>query len=261
VTEWRFGSRVSRFAGYTASTFLTATGILIDAGMPSAAREFAALVERHDVRGAMLTHHHEDHAGNVAELVARRIPIWMAAETATSLAAVAPIRAYRRLTWGAMPSLTASVTPLEPGQLMPVATPGHAADHHVFWDAGTRTLFGGDLYLGTAVRIMQRTEDPWQLLDSLERTAALEPERLFDAHRGLVVDAAAALRAKAAWLRETIDAIAARITRGDDDTTILRTLLGGESLVGRLSGGEYARRNLVRAVRAGRSAMQSSRTE
>ena len=73
---------------------------------------------------------------------------------------------------------------------------------------------------------------------------------MFCAHRGLVLQPAAALRAKAAWTRALIATITTHITRGATDAQILRTVMGGESLTGWASGGEYSRRNFIRAVRA-----------
>ncbi|MCC7054192.1 MAG: MBL fold metallo-hydrolase [Gemmatimonadaceae bacterium] len=249
VTEWKFSTRRSRLIGYTASAFLTADGVLVDTGIPARRAELEALLDRHPVRGVMVTHHHEDHAGNVEAVARRGLPLWLPAATRPLVTAVAPIRLYRSLTWTPMPPLVTPEEAFVPDSLVPVATPGHSVDHHAFWDGSTRTLFSGDLFLGVKVRIAHHDEDPWTLLASLERAAALEPLRLFDAHRGLVPDAAAALRAKAAWTRDLITRIAHRIDRGDSDARILREQLGGESMTGRASFGEYSRRNLVAAVR------------
>ena len=253
VTEWRFATRLSRFAGYTASAFLTPDGMLIDTGIPACGAAFEQLLSATAVRGVVVTHHHEDHAGNVERVARRGIPIWLAPATLPLVTTVERLRAYRRLTWTSMPPLTSAVTPFVSAALAMVPTPGHSADHHVVWEPGTRTLFSGDLFLGVAVRVMHMNEDPWQHVESLERAAALEPARMFCAHRGLVPDPVTALRAKAQWTRDTIAAITTAITRGATDAQILASVLDGESLTGRLSGGEYARRNFIRAVRRGLS--------
>lgn len=255
VTQWRFTSLGSRLAGYTVSTFLRSDGVLIDTGPPAARRDFARLLAASGVDGVAVTHHHEDHAGNVELVAARGIPTWLAATTTALVRTVAPIGAYRRVTWSAMPPLRSAVTPFAPAPLEPIATPGHTADHHVLWDARSRTVFAGDLFLGVAVRIAHHDEDLWASIASLERVAALEPERMFCAHRGLVRDAASALRAKAAWMREMIETITMAVRAGQSDDAIVRSVMGGESLTGWASAGEYSRRSFVRLVRSGRSAI------
>jgi glyoxylase-like metal-dependent hydrolase (beta-lactamase superfamily II) len=251
VTQWRFASPWSRLAGYTASAFLTTDGVLVDTGIPASRREFARLLDTHEVRAVMITHHHEDHAGNVEQVAARGLPLWLPDATLPLVTRVERIRAYRRFTWFSMPPLRSPVVRFTPDALTPVFTPGHSGDHHVLFDPASRTLFSGDLFLGVAVRITHHDEDPWQQIDSLERAAALRPVRMFDAHRGLVPNAAAALMAKATWIREMITTIESAIARGQTDAQILRAVMGGESVTGVASGGEYSRRNFIRAVRRG----------
>lgn len=249
VAQWRFSTVASRLTGYTASAFLTGDGVLIDTGIPATSREFEGLLDSATIRGVMITHHHEDHAGNV-ELVARRgIPLWIAPGTLPLITTVERIRAYRRYTWTPMAPLRSTVVQFESETLIAIHTPGHCADHYAIWEPGTRTLFSGDLFLGVAVRIAHHDEDPWRMIESLERAAALEPVRMFDAHRGLVPDAAAALRAKAEWTRQLIATIVEQMSNGDSDAQILKSVMGGESLTGYASGGEYSRRNFIRNVR------------
>ena len=250
VTQWRFASVASRLTGYSASAFLTADGVLIDTGIPACAREFERLLDATAIRGVIITHHHEDHAGNTETVARRGIPVWVAPRTLPLVSAPAPTGAYRRLTWRAMRPLTSTLTPFAPDSLTPIAAPGHCADHHIVWHAESRTLFSADLFLGVAVRIAHHDEDLWVGLTSLDAAAALEPARMFCAHRGFVPDPGSALKAKAAWTREMIESIAARIGRGETDTQILQSEMGGESLTGWASTGEYSRRNFIRAVRS-----------
>ena len=51
---------------------------------------------------------------------------------------------------------------------------------------------------------------------------------MFDAHRGLVENPVAALRAKRDWLTETVGAIERRLSAGESESRILRDVLGGE---------------------------------
>jgi hypothetical protein len=83
---------------------------------------------------------------------------------------------------------------------------------------------------------------------------ALGPDRMFDAHRGLVRDPRGALEAKVAWLDGAIGRVTELIARGWDDPTIQRAVLGHDGMVGVVSRGEYSKRNFVAAVRRDSSA-------
>ncbi|HJU66663.1 MAG TPA: MBL fold metallo-hydrolase [Gemmatimonadaceae bacterium] len=236
--------------GYSVCVFLV-RGQLIDTGFPGASETIARLLDERSPTGIVVTHQHEDHAGNV-ELAARRgVPIAMARVTEDALrAGEANVGLYRRACWGTMAPLRAAIEPHEPVGLELIATPGHSPDHHVVWDAERETLFAGDLFLGVKVRVARPMEDPRALAASARRAAALRPQRLFDAHRGLVPNGAEMLRAKAAWLEETIGAVDAHIARGWSDRAITRAVLGREDVVALVSRGDLSRLNFVRAVRA-----------
>ena len=77
-----------------------------------------------------------------------------------------------------------------------VHTPGHAPDHVCFWDAGSRTVFCGDLaVMGTTVYIPATLGgDLAQYLASLRRILDLEPARLLPAHGPVIDDPGRVLR-------------------------------------------------------------------
>lgn len=255
VTRIRLWSRIGAAFGYDASVFVT-RGAFVDTGFPRAAGEIAVLARRMAPRGAFVTHWHEDHAGNVATLVALGIPISATAATLAMLRERPPGRLYRRLVWGRSERLTSSVEAFDDPALRMIATPGHTADHHIVWDAERGTLFAGDLWLGVRARLMHESEDPSRMVESLRVVAALEPARMFDAHRGEVANPGRAIAARIDYLEQTIGAITERIGQGRSDGAIVREVLGGEELMAVASVGEYSRRNFVRAVRreaAGRS--------
>jgi glyoxylase-like metal-dependent hydrolase (beta-lactamase superfamily II) len=251
VVRLRMHSVASRAVGLDVSAYVI-RGVLIDTGFHRARHALIDAIGHLALRGAIVTHAHEDHAGNVALLAARGLPILVRDDSASTLRAHPPIRRYRRLVWGHAPALTATVTPFAPDDLVTVHTPGHAPDHQVVWDPRTSTLFSGDLWLGVRARVLHASEDPYLIVDSLRAVLALEPRRMFDAHRGEVRDPVRAIGDKIAWLTETLGTIDARIRAGWSDRAIVRHVLGGEERAALVSGGEYARRNLVRAVRSHR---------
>ena len=243
MSWWR-----SRTAGYGVSAFST-RGALIDTGFPGVRGEFERLLDTLRPDGVILTHYHEDHAGN-AELVARRgIPLAAPPATLPLIRSRQQMGAYRRWCWGAVPTLASPVVPFEHPMLELVPTPGHSADHHAVWDAEREVLFAGDLFLGVKVRVARPGEDPRILAASLRQAAALRPRLMFDSHRGPVADPTKALIAKAEWLEDAIAMVDRYAQAGWSDGEITRAVLGKEELVAYASFGDLSRLNFVRAVR------------
>jgi endoribonuclease LACTB2 len=248
VTRVRLWSRIGAAAGYDVSVYLT-RGVLIDTGFPHAAAEMRGLVREVGVQGAIVTHWHEDHAGNAGHVAHLGVPLDLAAETVAMLRTRPSIRFYRRAVWGRPPHFPAMFERFEHPELRRVPTPGHSDDHHVVWDAERETVFSGDLWLGVRSRVMHEHEEPHRIVESLKRVAALAPRQMFDAHRGPVVDPKRAIAARVAYLEDRIGEIERRVREGWTDRAIVRLVLDGEESVARFSFGEYARTNFVRAVR------------
>lgn len=250
VTRICMSTRAGRSLGYTASAYLV-RGVLVDTGFPAVARQMAALLRSERPAGALITHWHEDHAGNVGLLAATGVPLALSDATLARLRDMPDIGWYRRVVWGTVSPFRARFQRFEPDTLRLVPTPGHSDDHHVVWDAERETLFSGDLFLGVKVRLAHPGENPRELARSVRAAAALHPNRMFDAHRGLVPRPVEALLAKAQWLDNTIGEIERRIDAGWNDRAIVQDVLGREQLTSVVSRGKMSKENLVRAVRRG----------
>jgi glyoxylase-like metal-dependent hydrolase (beta-lactamase superfamily II) len=252
VTRLRLSSWRGRLVGYEVSAYLL-DGVLVDTGFPRGARAMGAAVDALKPRGAIVTHWHEDHAGNVPLLASRGLPLVMHPACESALRSQPSVRLYRHLVWGQTPRFDQTRRDFDPAPLEIVPLPGHTPDHVGVWDAERRILVSGDLFLGVKVRVAHRHESPRVLLESLRTAAALEPRLLLDAHRGPLLDATGRLRAKIAWLGATIDAIESRQARGESAREITRRVLGREDPVGYASGGEYSKLAFVQAVMEERS--------
>lgn len=247
VQRIRMWTRRSAAVGYDVSAYLV-RGILVDTGFRHVGVELARTLRELQPRGCVVTHWHEDHAGNAPMLAASHMPMWMAQYTERKLRERPQVKLYRHIVWGRPAALPDAVAPLDPAPLQVIATPGHSPDHHVVFDPETATLFSADLWLGVRVRIMGASENPYEILRSLAHIIALRPKRMFDAHRGMVERPVDALEAKRAWLDETVGAIERRLDAGDSERAIVREVLGGEERTAFFSQGEYSRRNLVGSV-------------
>lgn len=248
VQRLRMSSFASRAAGLDVSAYVV-RGVMIDTGFHRRRDDVARAVRSLGVQGAIVTHWHEDHAGNVVLLAGLGIPIIVRPDTEATLKQRPPIHLYRRLVWGHPPALIQTVNTFEAPDLERIHTPGHSSDHQVVFDRQTGTLFSGDLWLGVRARVLHASEDPYVIVNSLRVAERLSPERMFDAHRGRVDQPRAALMAKAQWLTEILGDIERRVAEGWTDREIVQRILGGEERAAYVSHGDYSRRNLVKAVR------------
>ncbi len=239
-------SRASRLAGYKVSAFVH-RGILIDTGFPKAGADLARWLDRNPIAGAILTHWHEDHAGNAPLLVERGLPVSVGEATLARIRRPKPVPLYRRVVWGPPAPLGADPKPADHGfELIP--TPGHTDDHLAVWDPEARIAFVGDLFLGVKAATVHPNEDPRVMIESLGRVLALEPAVVFDAHRGLLRDPKGQLGAKIRWLETTIGRIEELVRHGREPGMITREVLGPEETIAMLSRGEMSKANFVRAV-------------
>ncbi len=238
----------SRLVGYSVYTYVV-RGVLIDTGFPGARDEFRAWLNTVTLRGAMVTHHHEDHAGNLDVVAAAGIPVCAHEDTLQYVVQRHRVPFYRQFAWSNPRPVTAALTPFVDDALHLVPTPGHSDDHHAVWDEDTGTLFAGDLYLGGKVRIAQHGEDPRVLVSSLRTMAAREPARVFCGHRGLLAHGAAQLLAKAEWMQEIIGEIDAKLAQGWTDRAISREVLGSQPLLHWYSRGRYSPETMIRLLR------------
>src|SRR5439155_175949 len=195
----------------------------------------------------------DDHSGNHGRLAEERRITPLAHASAVSRLALADThpRLYRRVAWGARtPALTAPLgerleTPRFRFQV--IHTPGHATDHVALFEPERGWLFSGDLYLAPRLRYLRADEDVYAMMDSLRRVLALEPRVLFCQHRGRVEQGAARLRDKLDFLVELGERIHELHGRGWSDAAIARALPGSDFLWRVWTGGDFSKRNFVRA--------------
>jgi glyoxylase-like metal-dependent hydrolase (beta-lactamase superfamily II) len=262
VTELRFSWWRSRMVGMSVNAFLV-RGVLVDTAFPAVAGDVARLLDCGVVRGAIITHHHEDHAGNAGLIATRGLPVLVGERTRPYLHAPERIAFYRRFTWKDMnaPSTSAlfderhvHASGSQPdddrldASLELVHAPGHSPDHHIVWDASTDTLFAGDLFLGVKVRVAHEDADARAELQTLRAMIERKPMRMFCAHRGYVEHPLDMLRAKADWTEQLIDEVERHTASGMSLTETARKLLGHPHSIHWFSRGEYSAIHLVRAI-------------
>lgn len=227
-------------------------GLLVDCGHPLVAPEFEQWAEGADIGKAVITHHHEDHAGNAAVL--NRMGITPSAHplAASWLAAPPRLLFYERVIWGQPPP--AAVQPLgeqvaTPRYLFRVLhTPGHTGDHVALLEESRGWLFSGDLFLGDRLLYLRREEDARQILSSLLAVLRYDFDTVFCAHRGRVPQGRKLLARKYEFLQEKWQEACELSRQGKSDREITRRLLGREGLMTWATAWDLSKRQLVRSL-------------
>ena len=247
-------SRAARLGVYV----FRAGPYLIDSGFSHARRQLLSWPEIDRARACLLTHHDEDHVGNAAALVHRGLTVMARPEVIDEAGRAEHLPLYRRWIWG-----TAPPSEIEPmtgdfessgWRFVPLHTPGHSINHYIFHEPERKLVFSGDLYISRRVPVAKPDEDPLELVVSLRRVLALQPDVMFCAHRGRIERPAEALTRKIEWLEEVIGRARELADRGLALDEIRKRVLGREGLIRYFSRGEYTKRNLIETVLRSRGA-------
>jgi glyoxylase-like metal-dependent hydrolase (beta-lactamase superfamily II) len=247
------GLRVGRFPirANTTCILYRLGSTVIDTGPPNQWRAVRTFLAERAVRQVVVTHHHEDHSGNLAPIRRRfQAPVYSPRLGLGELVSGFPLRAYQRLFWGRPEPVEAQAlpeqVPLGDGRALAVIpAPGHSADMTCFLDRERGWLFGGDLYIAGRTRLLRQDEDLRSEIASLRRVLAYEFDTLFCAHRGVLPAGKAALRRKLDFLESLCQRVADLHRQGSSPREITRRLLGREGLMTLVTGFHFSKRNLI----------------
>ena len=249
------GLKVGRFNfGVNTSFVLYRVGsTIIEAGPPNRWPQVRQFVKERPVETVLLTHHHEDHSGNAANLQELcQARVLAPALSLPLLSQGFPIQFYRRQVWGVPRPVIAEPLPEAwedsagyRWQVIPA--PGHADDMVCLYEASQGWLFSADLYVASRVRY-GRLEDRLELeMGSLRRVLQLPFEHLFCSHRGPVPRGRQAIQAKLDYLTDLRQQAYQLRQAGRTVSQITRQLLGREDHVSFLSGFHFCKSHLIRA--------------
>lgn len=150
---------------------------LIDAGVgaPEHVEAIAHALDGRALARVLVTHGHADHASGVPALRARWPSLDVRKWLTTSESGWRPLVDGTRVRAG-------------DAELIVLHTPGHATDHVCFWNEPTRDLYTGDMAVkGSTVMIPAgRGGNLAEYLRSLERLAALKPDRMLPGHGAII---------------------------------------------------------------------------
>ncbi len=251
VHYWKVArSYAGKYLYSTGFFYLDST--LIDCGPVNMGRSLEKLFAGLGASRVLVTHHHEDHTGNLQKLVDQGMMIFAHPRSEELLRLVSSnIPFYRNLIWGRPRPVRIEAIPDEVEtkhySFQVVETPGHSEDHICLFERKTRWLFTGDLYLASYLRYLRDDENIYEIMHSLQKLIDLHPDVLFCNHRGFVPDGERQLAKKLSFLKELRD----QILRSQDDGVPVADFMGKvfkpDLFFRWLSLGEFSTINLVQA--------------
>lgn len=229
---------------------------LIDTGPPNqwrAVRHFATEQdETHGIDRVLVTHHHEDHAGNAARLQELLdVPVYAPEPSLERLREGFSLEAYRWVVWGRPRPVEAEPVPdtltLADGTtLRTLPAPGHADDMVCYLAEAHGLLFAADLYITPRPQYLRFDENAPRLIESIHSVLEHDFDTVLCAHQGVVEQGRRALSEKVKYL-EALCGVVQRRYRYDKVAVpeITAEILGREGLLYWASGGDFSKQNLI----------------
>jgi len=163
-------------------------GLLIDTGHSNAQKNALKVFEKLAIEKIVLSHHHEDHTGNLHALKQKKdYPVYGHKTCTELMKSPPPLCFIERKTWGPNTAVQ-DIIPLgqtlktENYEFHVIYTPGHSDDHICLYEANQGWLFTGDLYVHHYIRYFIATENIIQQIDSLKKVLKLNVQRYFCSH-------------------------------------------------------------------------------
>ena len=256
ITRLRITSRWARRLGFEVSAYLIGD-LLVDTGFRHVRHQVLRTLEGRPIRAICCTHNHEDHTGNCEPLADRhRCPVYLRNSGLRWGEGVRRLKPYRAWWWGSPGRLDVEEMPEvvhgSDRQLRALPAPGHSETHVALWEEATGTVFTGDLFVSPGASAVLVQENPYDLVESLRRVAAVEPRLMLTGHGLMLTNPAPRLRIKA----DRVEAAAARAVElhyaGMAERDIVREIFPTgnrrDRFVEKLTQGEFSRLNFVRAA-------------
>lgn len=230
--------------------------VLIDTGQRLNRENIYHAVRDKKLSKIILTHHHEDHSGNVAFLMRKKqVPAFAHPKAVSILSQGYAISPLGRLLNGAVdraflePLLETDVVETEHHKLVPVYTPGHCDDHYCYYEPNRGWLFSGDLYVADKIKYFAPYESLHTQIDSLKKLLKLDFDALFCSHNPKVTDGKQRLQNKLRFFEDFAGQVETYYRQGHNARQIFALMGGKENYYYKvLTFGNFTAENMVRSV-------------
>ncbi|QQE79133.1 MBL fold metallo-hydrolase [Alicyclobacillus sp. SO9] len=227
-------------------------GMLIDTGPQKLEAELAEFYTSQDFNQVVLTHSHEDHSGTAAWMRERGVPVYLWESGIDACKEEADYPQYRQDMWGlrqpfaAVPLKNTVVSDTTVWDV--VHTPGHSPNHVCLLNQDTGTLFSGDLYLSTKVKVLMKDESVPVMMQSIRKVLSLDFEDLYCSHAGYVPEGRQHLKRKLVFMEELSGEILQLYHKGWTISEIDKQMFPQKPPIVAYSAGEFDTVHIVSSV-------------
>ncbi len=183
-------------------------GLLIDSGQRRMKREILSTLSPLDVQQMFITHHHEDHSGNIHPLKAQfDCPVYASELCCEMMKNPPPISLAQKVVWGTRPAYH-DLIPITDHLETPnnnftiIAIPGHAKDMVALYEPERKWLFSADLYVNSYIGYFLEDESIVQQIQSIKKILVLDFKTLFCSHNPRIEDGRQKLEEKLHFLED-----------------------------------------------------------
>ena len=230
-------------------------GLLIDTGHSRVEKHVLDQTRLLSVNQLFITHHHEDHTGNLpAVMKQHNCPAYASTLCCETMKAPPPISFAQKLTWGTRPPSNDlvpvdDVLNTENYSFQLIHIPGHAHDMYALYEPNQQWLFSADLYINSYIGYFLKTESIAQQISSTKKVLELDFDVMFCAHNPQLKNGKAKLKKKLGFLESSFEKVAHLYEKGLDAKAIFKALkLKENKFVKLLSGGHLSQLNMVKSV-------------
>ncbi|TFJ94249.1 MBL fold metallo-hydrolase [Lentibacillus salicampi] len=227
-------------------------GLLIDTGPRIRKFHLIPAFKSGHIFQIALTHSHDDHAGMVRWVSERfSVDIFCHEKALRVLSKHAQPSWYRRLFSSPRIDFQAKVYPsvirTPDHEFIPIAAPGHTADHVCLLEPDRGWLFSGDLYITPYPKVFLKQESIHAYIASLQKLMSYNIDTIFCAHTGIIHDGKDMLKRKLDYLLTLRQHVTELHQAGLKDREIRKQLLPDKVRLELMSFGLFSRLNLIRS--------------
>ena len=230
-------------------------GLLIDTGQSNARSKIVEDTKNLPVDQIFLTHHHEDHSGNIKPLkVQHQCDVFASEECSRIMKNPPKLSFAQKFTWGDRESCE-EIIPIGDSletnkysfQVIPV--PGHSPDMAVLFESDRKWLFSSDLYINSYIGYFIDTESIKDQIDSIKKILELDFKFMFCSHNPQFSNAKLQLSKKLHFLEESFDKVASLYAKGFSAKQIFKELnLKEKWFVKFFSGNHLSKMNMIDSI-------------